>query len=206
MSGTYVVIEGADGTGKSTQLALLAQHLEAQGIDYVEFSEPEGTPISNEIRGVIKNGSLERAAATNLLLFTAARHEIWHKVALPALAQDKWVIASRNYFSTLVYQGFAEGLDQELITSLTRSFTDERYMTPDKALILSLPDTTTRQSRITQRGRLNHPDTFEARDEGFQVALHDGYMQLATNLHLPIINADRPVPVVFEDIKVALGL
>lgn len=204
-SGTYVVIEGADGTGKSTQLALLAQHLATQGIDYVEFSEPDGTPISNEIRAIIKNGSLARTAETNLLLFTAARHEIWHTIALPALEAGKWVIASRNYFSTLVYQGTGEGLDQELITSLTRRFTDERYITPDKAMILTLPETTTRMERIKQRGDLENPDTFEARDESFQASLHRGYTQLAATLELPTIDASRSIEAVFSDVIAALG-
>lgn len=204
--GTYVVIEGADGTGKSTQLALLAQHLAARGVEYVEFSEPEGTPISNEIRAIIKNGSLARTAETNLLLFTAARHEIWRTIALPALETGKWVIASRNYFSTLVYQGAGEGLDQELITSLTRRFTDGRYITPDRAVILTLPETATRMERINQRGALEHPDTFEARDEAFQASLHHGYVQLARTLKLPTVDASRPIEAVFDDVIAALEL
>lgn len=204
--GQYIVIEGADGTGKSTQLALLAQHLGSQGIDYVEFSEPEGTPISDEIRHIIKNGHLTRTAETNLLLFTAARHEIWHSIALPALQAGKWVIASRNYFSTLVYQGYAEGLDRDLITLLTRSFTDKRYMSPDRALILSLPDTAKRKSRITQRGELAHPDTFEARDEKFQRALHEGYLQVAAMHNLPIVDASQSIDDVFREVLTKLDI
>lgn len=199
--GRYIVIEGADGTGKSTQLSLLAKSLDEKGIDYIEFSEPEGSPISDEIRTVIKNGTLERDAETNLLLFTAARHEIWKKRALPALEAGKWVIASRNYFSTLVYQGYGEGLSQKLITDITRTFTDEQYMKPDIAVILSLPEHSTRMRRIGKRGNLRHPDTFESRGDDFQDKLHRGYLEIAKSKHLPIIDANQSIEATFEDIK-----
>lgn len=199
--GKYIVIEGADGTGKSTQLSLLAKYLGSKGVDYIEFSEPEGTPISDEIRTVIKNGTLERSAQTNLLLFTAARHEIWKRRAIPALEAGKWVIASRNYFSTLVYQGYGEGLDLQLITDVTRTFTNERYMKPDIAIILSLPEHTTRMQRIGKRGDLKHPDTFESRDEDFQDKLHFGYLEIAKTENLPVVDASQSIENTFTELK-----
>jgi len=188
--GKYIVIEGHDGTGKSTQVSLLREKLASRNIQSIEFHEPEGVPIANEIRTIIKNGALERDGKTNLLLFTAARHEIWRQ-AQQALAQGIWIVASRNYFSTLAYQGYGENLDRDLIMRMTKEFTDELYMHPDHAVILSLGDETERSKRIQGRGDLNNPDTFESRDAQFQIAVEKGYLAIAKQYELPIISATQ---------------
>ena len=187
--GRYIVIEGHDGTGKSTQVALLREYLMQRGIESIEFHEPEGTPIASEIRTIIKNGTLERSATTNLLLFTAARHEIWHNKAKTALANGTWVISARNYYSTLAYQGYGEGVDIDLITTTTKTFTDEHYIHPDLAVILSLESNEERMKRIGNRGVLENPDTFESRDDDFQVRVRDGYLGIAKEYNLPVISA-----------------
>lgn len=197
--GKYIVIEGHDGTGKSTQVGLLRDRLSEQGIGSIEFHEPQGTPIADAIRTVIKNGSLPREPETNLLLFTAARHEIW-KQAETMLEQGIWVIAARNYYSTLAYQGYGEGLDLDLITSLTEQFTNKRYMNPDHALILTLDDHNERQHRIGNRGKIAHPDTFESRDAGFQNAVGNAYLAIAKERNLPCIDANRPVADIADEI------
>lgn len=189
--GKYIVIEGHDGTGKSTQVQLLRDQLAKDGIESIEFHEPEGTPIANEIRTIIKNGTLPRDPETNLLLFTAARHEIWQR-AQRELALGKWVVAARNYYSTLAYQGYGEGLDLDMITETTRRFTDERYMRPDHAVVLSLEDEAERERRIHERGELTHADTFESRDEAFQERVSDGYLQVAHTYDIPVISANQP--------------
>jgi dTMP kinase len=197
--GKYIVIEGHDGTGKSTQVGLIREKLTAKGINSIEFHEPQGSPIADEIRTVIKNGALERDGKTNLLLFTAARHEIW-KYAQEELAKDTWVIAARNYFSTLAYQGYGEGLELELITSTTAQFTDELYMQPDLAVILMLEDQKERVKRISQRGALSTPDTFESRSEQFQSAVSMGYLDIAKEYRLPIISASQPKEAIAQQI------
>jgi len=197
--GKYVVIEGHDGTGKSTQVSLLRETLKAKGIESVEFHEPGGTPIADEIRAVIKNGSLSRDSTTNLLLFTAARHEIWKRAEEQLLA-GVWIIAARNYFSTLAYQGYGEGLDIDLITSTTRQFTNQAYMQPDLAVILSLDDETERGKRIAKRGELKHPDTFESKGEEFQQKVKDGYITIAKDHGLPIISALQQPEMITEQI------
>lgn len=188
--GKYVVIEGHDGTGKSTQVDMLREKLAAEGIESIAFHEPEGTPIASAIRTIIKNGTLERDPETNLLLFTASRHEIW-KPAKAALAQGAWVISARNYYSTIAYQGNGEGLDVDLIINTTKQFTDDQYMHPDVAVILSLENEETRAKRIGQRGELTHPDTFESRDAAFQQRVTDGYLDIARRYNLPVIAADQ---------------
>src|SRR5680860_28746 len=199
-SGKYVVIEGHDGTGKSTQVGIIRQKLQECSIDSVEFHEPAGTPIADAIRTVIKNGKLERDPNTNLLLFSAARCEIWKKLAIPALKLGKWVVASRNYYSTIAYQGYGEGLDVKKIESITYQSTDERYMNPDIALILDLDDENERAKRIGIRGALENPDTFESKDEIFQSKVKNGYLDIAKNHNIPIISASQTIEEVTREL------
>lgn len=196
-SGKYIVIEGTDGTGKSTQASLLTERLREEGHEVVEFHEPDGVPIASELRQIIKNGALDRSALTNVLLFTAARRENWLQQGLPILERGGYVIAARNYYSTLAYQGIAEGLgrgcstDEDLayIEMITRTATDEHYIRPDFACILDIDDETERARRIAERGELANPDTFESRDDVFQQRVREGYRHIAKDKHLPIISA-----------------
>lgn len=197
--GKYIVIEGHDGTGKSTQVERLRARLAEAGIGSIEFHEPEGVPIADEIRHVIKNGTLERDGKTNLLLFTAARHEIW-KRAQHALGSGTWVVSARNYFSTLAYQGYGEGLDPGLIITLTEQFTDGAYMSPDLAVILSLDDKEERERRIAARGTPKNPDTFESKGDAFQQRVKNGYMSIAKDKNLPVISTAQSPEAVTEQI------
>lgn len=196
--GKYIVIEGNDGTGKSVQVEKIRERLGDVGIESIEFHEPAGTPIADEIRTIIKNGELERDGKTNLLLFTAARHEIWQR-AERALALGRWVVSARNYYSTMAYQGYGEGLDLQLIENITHDFTSLRYMTPDLAVILTT-GSETRSERIAARGEIEKPDTFESRGSTFQQALDDGYTQIAWSHRIPIIDASKPIEQVTDEI------
>jgi dTMP kinase len=199
-AGRYIVIEGHDGTGKSTQVTPVREELARRSIESIEFHEPEGVPIADEIRTIIKNGTLERSPDTNLLLFTAARLEIWRQKAAPALKLGKWVVAARNYYSTLAYQGYGEGLDIELIEQTTKTFTDPRYIQPDISVILTLDDDIERAKRIANRGALEHPDTFESKDEAFQRRVQQGYLTIAEQYEIPVISAQQTKQAITNDI------
>ena len=163
--GKYIVIEGNDGTGKTTQVELLAEHFRKNGQAVQIVEEPgsdnptNSTPVANELRKAIKNGSLERSPEINVLLFSAARRELWQKKIAPALNKGKIVLSARNYFSTLAYQGQGEGIDSAEILRLTKLFTNERYMNPD-ILIVLVANHDTRKKRIAKRGAILNPDTF----------------------------------------------
>ncbi len=199
MSGKYIVIEGHDGTGKSTQVEKLANYLkQTYNIDSFIAHEPAGTPIADSIRNIIKNGELERDGKTNILLFTAARHEIW-RTAEQALKDGKWVISARNFLSTIAYQGYGENIDIDLIYETTRNFTSEHYMNPDKTFILTTDDQT-RKNRIANRGELEKPDTFESRDDDFQQRINDGYLKIISEYNFKSIDASRTIDEIHKDI------
>ena len=192
--GNYIVIEGIDGTGKSTQVELLAKHYRAQGHSVTVVEEPSSddpaqtTPIAHYLRTVIKNGNLRRDPEINLALLSTARRELWQQIIQPALERGETVLASRNYFSTLAYQGYGEGLSQEHIRHITGLFTSQRYLTPDYLIILTLNDEKERMHRIQQRGTpTTAPDIFETQEKDFQQRVHTGYRMLAKDYQVPII-------------------
>lgn len=192
--GAYIVIEGNDGTGKSTQVALLAEWLRGQGREVVMVEEPgsddpeKSTPVANELRQLIKNGRLARAAEINLALFSMARRELWRELIRPALKRGAVVLASRNYLSTLAYQGHGEGLDRDEIMRMTALCTDERYMRPDLTIVLTLSDAE-RVARIAERGKLADPDAFESRAQEFQDRVNHAYEVIAKEHQLPLLSA-----------------
>ena len=199
--GFYVVGEGKDGTGKSTQIELLAKYIEKEfGLEVLVINEPGGTPIAEEIRHIIKNGSLERSAVTNLLLFTVCRYEVWFKEALPVLSRGGVVLSARNYLSSVVYQGLAEGLGSDYVRQVTAAFMDRRYMEPDLTVILSLEDDT-RRTRLNQRGAAKNPDTFEIRDDDFQEKIHQGYAGLVESDGFAEVDASRTIEQVQRSLR-----
>lgn len=199
--GFYIVGEGNDGTGKSTQIELLAKYIEKEfGLEVLVIKEPGGTPIAEEIRHIIKNGSLERSAVTNLLLFTVCRYEVWFKEALPVLSRGGVVLSARNYLSSVVYQGLAEGLGSDYVRQVTAAFMDRRYMEPDLTVILSLEDDT-RRTRLNQRGAAKNPDTFEIRDDDFQEKINQGYAGLVESDGFAEVDASRTIEQVQRSLR-----
>ena len=201
--GKYIVIEGNDGTGKSTQVAKLADYFRERGRTVCVVEEPgsddpeKSTPIADELRKVIKNGDLTRSAAVNVVLFSAARRELWREKIQPALERGEIVLSARNYISTLVYQGRGEGYDESEILRLTKLFTDERYLRPDIMIILSLSHDK-REERIAMRGELKTPDAFESRGQDFQEKVNNGYLKIAKDYDIPVVLADGNVEEVHD--------
>lgn len=198
--GRYIVIEGSDGTGKSTQAERLAERLEKLGIKVIQFHEPSGTEISNSLRTIILNADLERSGLTNVLLFSAARCENWVQQGRTALENGVWVISARDYTSTLAYQGYGEGVDLELIENITKLATDEKYIRPDLRIILDIDDEAERVRRINERGEIENPDTFESRDAKFQQTIINGYKDMAKRKDMPIISANQSIDDIADEI------
>src|SRR5476649_153099 len=118
--GRFIVLDGPDGAGKSTQVRMLADQLNANGIDTVLVREPGGTPAGEAIRAlVLEHRKIDLSALTEAFLFQAARAQVVEQIIKPALAAGKWVICDRFTLSTLVYQGFSGGVDPKAIKTLS---------------------------------------------------------------------------------------
>lgn len=209
--GKYIVIEGHDGTGKSEQAKMLRERLKNVGVKVCNFlvEEPDGAttedgislvPVATELRKIIKNGELERDPITNVLMFTAARRENWLQAMEPALNRGEWVVTARSWWSTIAYQGSAEGVPYDVIeNTYTSAVGGTRYMQPDVGVILDV-DHETRQARISQRGPLDTPDAFEKKSADFQQRIKDGYIEWAALKDIPLIDASRSREAVSDDI------
>jgi len=199
--GKSIVAEGNDGTGKSTQIELLADWLrEDYGIDSYVIHEPDGPEISAEIRKIIKNGSLERQPLTNLLLFMASRYEQNHIGENQHLAEGRWLLKARDKTSSETYQGDGEGLSRQLITQLHELVMTPLYLKPDLKVILGLSDEV-RKDRIAARGPIENPDTFEMRGQAFQDRVNQGYWDVAMREGFPYIDASKSIEEIQQEIR-----
>lgn len=197
----YIVIEGQDGTGKSTQARLLKEYYENQGKKVVVMDEPDGDlPQAHDIHDLIlvRGKDYKMEPMTNVLLFTAARSELWRKIAEPVLKEGGVVISARNYWSTLAYQGYGEGVSRNKIIKITHEALPERYCSPDRGFILTVSDKT-RLARQGERGKAT--ETFEAKPDDFQQKVNSAYPKIAKDFDIPIIYASGTIEEVFESIK-----
>jgi len=105
MSNKFIVVEGSEGVGKSSQIKIIERYLINNKIDYILTREPGGTSFGESIRDIILNDDNNTEELTDSLLFYASRYENYKKIILPALDADKTVICDRYHYSTLVYQG-----------------------------------------------------------------------------------------------------
>lgn len=194
----YIVIEGQDGTGKSTQARLLKDYFEKQGKEVVVMDEPDGDlPQAHDIHDliVIKGKEYGLEPMTNVALFTAARVELWKKIAEPVLKRGGIVISARNWWSTLAYQGYGEGISRSKIIRVTKEIMPDRYCNPDRGFILKVSDKV-RLERQGNRGKAT--ETFEAKPNEFQQKVNAGYLQIAKQLDIPIIDASGTIEEVFD--------
>lgn len=205
--GLFIVIEGAEGSGKTTQVEMLTRWLRACGYDVVCVREPGGTEAGDMIRQIIKTPSLKLSAETELLLFEASRSQLVREVIEPALREGKVVIADRFTLSTEVYQGLVQGIPRSVVQYLNRFATDG--VEPDFMVVLDIGGVESRR-RLGVKPSDRHqtflfdeqPDRIERRGYRFLDAVARGYRKLAKRLDKTIlIRADRPAEEVHLEIR-----
>ncbi|HXW97229.1 MAG TPA: dTMP kinase [Gemmatimonadales bacterium] len=150
MSGFFLVLEGAEGAGKSTLAAALAERMRRDGADPVLVREPGGTPVAERIRGILLDPAHPVEPVSELYLFLAARADLVAKVIRPALAVGRTVLADRFQLSTEAYQCGGRGLPVSLFREANRAATGG--LEPDLTLVLDLP-TELGFERIRQSGQ-----------------------------------------------------
>lgn len=194
----YIVIEGQDGTGKSTQAELLKKHFEGQGKEVVVLEEPDGDlPQAHDLHDMILTRGYDFEPITNVLLFTAARVELWKKIAEPVLKRGGVIISARNYWSTLAYQGYGQGVSRSKIIRLTKDLLPEKYVHPDYGFILTVSD----EVRLArQKGRGKATETFEKMSNDFQQKVNAAYPHIAKEFGLTIIDASGTIEEIFSGI------
>jgi len=171
----FITFEGPDGSGKSTQIALLAENLKQQGYSVVTTREPGGTQVGEQIREVLHN--LENAsmnARAELLLFSAARAQIVAEVIQPALNEGKVVLCDRFYDSTFAYQGYGHNLPLDTLRTITMFATGG--LEPDLTLYLTIdPEVGLKRRQADEKAEWTRMDDYAIE---FHKRVYEGYKKL----------------------------
>jgi len=198
--GVFVTFEGGDGSGKSTQLKLLAHRLEAAGIPVRVLREPGGTAVGEAVREILLNPEhvgLDDTA--EIMLYEAARAQLVAEVIEPALEAGEVVLCDRFYDSTTAYQGHARGIDLSEVAALNRSATSG--LQPDRTLLLDI-DPRAGIARATSQGA----DRLEGEDLNFHYLVRNGFLTIAADepARVRVVDADGTIEEVAERVEAAL--
>ncbi|MFY1708064.1 dTMP kinase [Tritonibacter scottomollicae] len=195
--GLFLTFEGIDGSGKSTQCRLLADHLRSMGREVVLTREPGGSPGAEEIRRLVLEGDPDRwSAETEILLFTAARRDHLERTIRPALAAGKVVICDRFADSTRMYQGLSRGDLRATVDSLHALMIGRE---PDVTLLIDM-DPATGLARA--KGRQGREERFEDFGLDLQEKMRAGFLSLAEEFadRFRVIDGARQMEAVAADV------
>lgn len=198
MKPLFIVLEGPDASGKSTQLGLVSEKLSERGIPLITTREPGGTPLGQELRRLLLSPTVNLRPLTELLLMVADRHEHVEEVIRPALAAGNWVLCSRYTLSTLAYQGHGRGLPLDLIEELNELATGG--LEPDYTFLLDLPPQVAYE-------RTRERDRFEGESLDFFTQVRAAYLGLIRRLPRGyVIDGTLPPDRVCQEILARLPL
>ena len=193
MTGRFIVLDGIDGCGKSTQIRHLAQWLPVSGLmpstaGLICTREPGGTPLGQSIRDLLLHTEADQvpSVTAELLLYAADRAQHVDTVIRPALLRGDWVLSDRFAGSTLAYQGYGRGLDHQLITRLESIAATG--LVPDFTACLMVPVEVSLQRRHGEK-----EDRIEAEGRAFLHRVADGFALLAEQRHWCQLDAQQSV-------------
>jgi dTMP kinase len=174
--GTFIVFEGLDGNGKTTQVKLLEQYFKDKGLKVTTTREPGGTPTGEKIREILLNKDYFIKPLTELFLFEAARAQLVSAVIKPALAENRIVISDRYGMSSLAYQGYGRNIKVKFIEKLNKLATEN--LEPDIYFYLDIPP----KEGLDRKGRKEELPLFSPRmereEEDFYQRVRKGYLKL----------------------------
>ena len=200
INGQYLVIEGSDGAGKTTQAKRLLTSLIESEVSAKELIEPGGTEIGILLRGIILKPDLPKLPESEFDLFTVARRELTTQVIRPAVNNGTTVVCDRNWFSSVAYQGFGRGLDVRMIIERTKQAMGDYFM-PDGVVILDVP-LEVAEERISSRTK---SDWFEQQGREFFENVKHGYEWLAEKYNIVVIDGTQNEARVANEIFLHLG-
>lgn len=199
-----ITLEGPDGSGKTTQIALLADYLSKQGYSVFSVREPGGTAIGEQIRGVLHSMSnQEMNPHAEVLLFSASRAQLVAQAMRPALEAGKIVLCDRFFDSTFAYQGYGRGLDLQALRQITHFATGG--LCPDLTIYIDIsPQEGLWRRRQDKNAEWNRLDDLPT---DFHQRVHEGYQRLIASEpeRWVVIDGERPVDAIQADIRAAVS-
>jgi dTMP kinase len=204
LRGRFITFEGGEGSGKSTQIKILAERLKAAKLRAIVTREPGGSPGAEIIRHLVLSGMGKLLGAdAETLLFAAARDDHVHTVIKPALEQGIWVLCDRFADSTRAYQGRLGNVLPGVLNAMERVTIGD--LKPDLTVILDVPVEVGIQRAAARRGS-GAPDRFEAEDVAFHRKLRDAYRDIAASdpQRCVVIDANADVATVAAAVWTAL--
>ena len=200
MTARFITLEGGEGVGKSTNVALVVELIRQAGHRVVATREPGGTPLAEQIRDLLLDVREEVVAdKTELLLIFAARAQHLSQVIRPALQRNEWVVCDRFTDASYAYQGGGRGMDQDTIAALEQLVHGD--LQPDLTIYLDVPVEISLQ-RISGRPH----DRFEREQTGFFERVRASYLERAkADGRFRVIDAQQDLAAVQSQIRKALG-
>lgn len=202
--GRLISFEGLDGAGKTTQMHLLEQWLQARGVSYIRTLEPGGTPLGVEIRPLVLNRpELAIIPLAEAFLFQADRAQHFARLVIPALQEGQLVITDRCYDASIAYQGYARGVGVELVEQLSMLAT--QGVQPDLTILLDLePSQVLNRTDVTsnQGGQREERNRFDVEAEEFHQRVREGFRLLARKYpeRIKVVDASRTVEEIHGEI------
>jgi dTMP kinase len=200
--GLFVTFEGGEGSGKSTQLRLLAAALRDAGREVVETREPGGSALGERIRAILLDPGVRMDPVAQFLLFSAARRDHVVTLIAPAVARGAVVLCDRFADSSRAYQGAAGSVAPELLSTVEAAAVGD--MRPDLTLLLDIsPEQGLARARTRLGATLSNGDAFEASNLDFHRKVREGYLAIARAEpeRLRTIAADRPPELLAREIE-----
>jgi dTMP kinase len=192
--GLFLSLDGLDGTGKSTQIALLADWLRGLGYTVTQCVDPGGTAVGDAIRDLLLDRRRSMTVACEAFLFMASRAQLTAEIIRPALEAGQVVVSDRFLLANVVYQGHAGGIDPRRLWKIGRVATAN--LEPDLTLVLDMP------TELALARRTGTADRVESRDAAYQERVRQGFLTEARQRPecIRVIDAAQSVSAVHEQI------
>lgn len=196
-AGVFVVFEGGEGSGKSTQLRVLAEHLRAEGRTVVTTFEPGGTERGRALRAALLDDHRPLDPRAELLLMNADRAQHVAEVVRPGLLDGAVVLCDRHAPSSIVYQGAARGLGVDLVEQVCAIATEG--LRPDLVVVLDVSEAVARERRPAE------PDRIEAAGGDFHARVRAAYRELAPRFGWVVVDGEGDIETVAARVRAAVA-